>query len=111
MLFRSIEKPDAYNQVFNIGADEPFAVKDLANAVARAMGVRANIVNVPARNEVQHAYSSHDKVRRVFGERRLHTLDEGLCNMAAWVKQAGARTSHEFGAIEITKNFPKAWLS
>ncbi|HEY3288538.1 MAG TPA: NAD-dependent epimerase/dehydratase family protein [Anaerolineae bacterium] len=106
----AIERPDALNQVFNVGADEPCTVNELAQAVARAMGVPANIAHVPARNEVQHAFSAHDKVRRVFGERRLHTLDEGLSRMAAWVKQHGARSSHDFGAIEITKNFPRAWM-
>lgn len=110
IMAAAIEKPDAINQVFNIGADEPCTVNELAQAVARAMGMQANIVHVPARNEVQHAFSSHDKVRRVFGERRLHTLDEGLLRMAAWVKEHGARASHEFGAIEITKNFPRAWM-
>ena len=62
------------------------------------------------RNEVQDAYSSHDKVRRVFGERPLHSLEQGLCAMAEWVKRHGARTSKKFNGIEITKNFPQAWL-
>jgi UDP-glucose 4-epimerase len=111
IMVDAIETPGAYNQVFNIGADEPYCVNDLANAVARAMGVHASITHVPARNEVQDAYSSHDKVRRVFGKRQVHTLDEGLCKMATWVRRVGARASHEFGAIEITKNFPRAWLT
>ena len=30
--------------------------------------------------------------------------------MAAWVKQHGARKSKKFENIEVTKNFPVAWL-
>jgi UDP-glucose 4-epimerase len=71
---------------------------------------KPNITYVPARNEVLHAYSSHDKVKQVFGERPLTSLDEGLARMAAWVKQHGARQSQEFGNVEVMKNFPKAWL-
>jgi hypothetical protein len=31
--------------------------------------------------------------------------------MAQWVKAHGARRSQKFEGIEVTKNFPKAWLS
>lgn len=107
----AIEMPAAYNQVFNIGADQPYSVKELAQKVAQAMGVEPNIVHWPARNEVLHAYSAHDKVRQVFGSRPLHSLEEGLAKMAAWVRQHGARTSQKFDNIEIMKNLPAAWLS
>ena len=110
IIAQSVFLPAAYGQVFNLGADQPYAVNDLARAVARAMGVEPQVVHLPARSEVVHAYSSHDKVRRVFGERRLTGLDEGLSRMAAWVKKHGARESRQFGHIEVTKNFPQAWL-
>jgi UDP-glucose 4-epimerase len=106
----AISVPAAYNEIFNIGADQPCTVNDLAQSVARAMGVTPNIMHLPARNEVQFAYSSHEKIRRVFGERRLYALEEGLMRMASWVKQDGAKTSQKFQGIEVTKNFPKAWL-
>jgi UDP-glucose 4-epimerase len=106
----AIETPEAHNQIFNIGADQPYSINELATAVARAMGVEPNIAHVQARNEVVNAYSSHEKVQRVFGQRAPHTLDEGLSCMAQWVKQHGARTSNKFKDIEVTKNFPQAWL-
>jgi UDP-glucose 4-epimerase len=107
----SIEVPGAYNQVFNIGADQHYSVNELAEAVAKAMGVEPDIAHLPARNEVMHAYSSHEKIRRVWGERELVSLDSGLLRMAEWVKAHGARSSQKFGEIEIEKNFPKAWLA
>jgi UDP-glucose 4-epimerase len=105
----SIEVPEAYNQVFNIGADQPYTINELAEAIAHSMDVEPNIVYVPARNEVTHAYSSHEKVRHVFGQQRLYSLEEGLHRMATWVKEHGARTSQEFENIEVRKNFPRAW--
>jgi UDP-glucose 4-epimerase len=110
IMAEAIETPPAYNQIFNIGADRPYSINELAAAVAQAMGVEPDIRHVPARNEVVHAYSSHDKVLRVFEERPLYSLDDGLARMAAWVRQHGARSSSEFENIEVTKNFPKAWL-
>jgi UDP-glucose 4-epimerase len=110
IIARSIDVPEARNQIFNIGADQPYSVNELACATALAMGVEPNIRHMPARNEVMHAYSSHEKVRRVFGEREPVSLEEGLSRMAAWVRQHGARQSKRFEAVEIEKNFPLAWL-
>jgi UDP-glucose 4-epimerase len=110
IIAESIHVSDAYNQVFNIGADQPYTVNELANAVAKAMGVAPQILHKPARNEVLHAYSSHEKVRDIFPAKKLTSLEDGLAYMAAWVKKYGARQSQKFENIEVMKNFPKAWL-
>lgn len=110
ILAEAIATPAAYNQIFNVGADQPYTVNELAQRVAAAMGVALQVVHLPARNEVVNAYSSHEKVQRIFGPRRLTTLEEGLERMAAWVKQHGARASRKFEEIEVRKNFPRAWL-
>ena len=110
IIAESIDIPAARNQVFNIGADQPYSVNELARSVAEAMGVEPNIAHLPPRNEVLNAYSSHEKVGRIFGERKLHTLEGGLSLMANWVKQHGARESRRFDNIEVSRNFPRAWL-
>jgi UDP-glucose 4-epimerase len=110
IMAEAIDTPAAYNQVFNIGADQPYTVNELAEAVAHAMGVEPNILRTPARNEVVSAYSSHAKLIQVFGERTPCSLEDGLQRMATWVKQQGARASKPFEGIEVTKNFPQAWL-
>ena len=111
IMVRSISEPGAYNQIFNIGADQPYSINELAIEVARAMEVEPDIAHMPPRNEVLNAYSSHEKVLRVFGEQKLTGLEEGLGRMAAWVKQHGARQSKKFDDVEVMKNFPVAWLS
>ncbi|MEW5976942.1 MAG: NAD-dependent epimerase/dehydratase family protein [Acidobacteriota bacterium] len=110
LIAKAIDVPKAYNQVFNIGADQPYSVNELALAVARAMQVHPQIVHLPARSEVINAFSSHEKVESVFGGRESYSLDEGLSRMAKWVRKHGARSSLEFEGIEVMKNFPKAWM-
>lgn len=110
IIAESAMLPAAHNQVFNIGADQPYSVRDLAVAVAVAMGVDPQIAHLPPRNEVMDAYSSHENVWRVFGKRPPVPLAEGLSRMAEWVKRHGARASQEFEHIEVRKNFPAAWL-
>jgi UDP-glucose 4-epimerase len=110
IMAEAIHLPTAYNQIYNIGADTPYSINELACSVASAMGVEPEIAHLPARDEVLHAYSTHDKLEQVFGLRKKISLEEGLSRMATWVKQHGSRSSQEFKEIEVTKNFPVAWL-
>ena len=110
MMAQAIEIPAAYNQVFNIGADQAYSVNELAGEIAHAMGGTPDVVHFPPRNEVQDAYSSHAKIQRVFGIHDTTSLPVGLNRMAEWVRQHGARQSQKFKNIEVEKNFPVAWL-
>lgn len=102
----------ARNQVFNVGAETPYTVNALADAVRAAMGAPDHpVAHLEARREVKIAYSSHDRMHEVFGPGRNTSLDDGLRRMAAWVEEVGARQSRDFGPIEVTRNMPPSWLS
>lgn len=103
--------PAARNEIFNIGADEPYAVNDLAQIVAETMGAECNVLHLDARNEVRVAFSDHSKALRVFGQRSQTPLRTGIRAMADWVKTHGARESNVFENIEVTKNLPASWAS
>ena len=109
IMAEAIDVASARNEVFNIGADTPCTLNDLVGAVAAAMGVEADVIHLAPRLEVQHAYSTHDKIRDVFGERPQVSLQDGLKEMAAWVRGHGARQSAPFTGIEILKHLPAAW--
>lgn len=112
VIAESIRRNQSYNQIFNIGADTPYEVRYLAEAVARRMGAEPKITHLPARNEVEHAFSSHEKVRAYFGDMIKNiSLEEGLQKMAAWVRQEGAKKGRPFTAIEVHKNLPPSWTS
>lgn len=111
VMAEAIQTPAAYNQIFNIGADQPYSVNELAMAVAKAMEVSPQINYLPPRNEVKDAYSSHHKIEKVFGKRSTTTLEEGLKAMAVWVNKYGSRQSQKFNNIEISKNLPAVWLA
>ena len=109
VIARSIEVEEARNEIFNVGADQPCSVNDLAQIVAHEMGAAPRIDHQPARNEVLHAWATHEKARRVFGGTEEIPLEEGIRRMAAWVRQAGARETPRFTAIEIARGLPPAW--
>jgi UDP-glucose 4-epimerase len=110
IIAASIDRPKAYQHVFNVGADTPYSVLELAETVAAAMGVKSEIRHLEARNEVVHAFSSHDKVNAVFGDViRNVSLEEGVNKMAAWVKTVGAHHGQPFKNIEVFKKLPPSW--
>ncbi len=108
-IAKSVTIKEAYNEVFNIGADTPYTVNTLVDVVGNAFGVKPNVKYLKARNEAVHAHSNHDKAKRVFGEPTGISLEEGIQRMAEWAKRVGARQSKEFGNIEIYENLPESW--
>jgi UDP-glucose 4-epimerase len=109
LLARSIEIDEARNQVFNVGADRPYSILDLVDVVGRVLGVEPRLSHQPARNEVQHAWASHDKARRILGEGPGIDLEEGVRRMAEWAKRTGVRKTPKLAHIEIEKGLPPIW--
>lgn len=111
IIAEAVNVPQARNEIFNLGADEPFTVKALSEFVAEAMGLPHRVKHLAARNEVVIAFPDHEKVYGVFGRSTSTPLSEGLRAMAAWVKAHGARQSSLFTGIEIVKNMPPSWCA
>ncbi|MCF7838168.1 MAG: NAD-dependent epimerase/dehydratase family protein [Candidatus Marinimicrobia bacterium] len=110
-LAAAIEKPAAFNRVYNVGSDEPQSVRALADRVAAAMGIPPRVESLAERREAVHAFADHAAFRAAFGaDRPMTPLAEGLAKMAAWVRRHGARQGRPFAAIEVARNLPPAWV-
>ncbi len=105
----SINFPQAYNEVFNIGADKEYTVNELANIVMDAMGKKGMVRYVEARHEAIHSYANHDKAKRFFGMGAGAPLSEGIQRMAEWAIKTGVKSSKKFKEIEIIENLPALW--
>jgi UDP-glucose 4-epimerase len=110
VIAHSVERSQHYGETFNIGADTPYSILELASAVAEAMAVGLELRHLPERFEVEHAYADHSKAQRAFGDLMSGvTLDEGLRRMAQWAKTRGPQDVRSFYRLETTKNLPPAW--
>jgi UDP-glucose 4-epimerase len=110
IISRSPLVPVSANEVYNIGADTPYTILELAEEVARAFGVEANVEHLDARNEVVHAFSDHAKVRGDFDPPEPLELRAGIERMAEWVREYGTRDPIEFtGEIEVERGLPASW--
>jgi UDP-glucose 4-epimerase len=102
--------PQAAGEIFNIGANHPHSVNELARTVAAAMGAPNHpIEHLSARQEVHTAYSDHSKVARVFGVGLQTSLEAGVARMAAWAKTSGVRSGKPFEGVEVSRNMPESW--
>lgn len=97
------------NEVFNVGADQPVSVNELARTVAEAFGATPVLEYLPAREEVVAAWADHSRFRDVFQPGDEVSLVDGIARMAAWAREVGPRRSSEFSNIEITRNLPESW--
>jgi UDP-glucose 4-epimerase len=112
VIARCIDVPEAANEAFNVGADTPYTVLDLAHAVGEALDVaEPEIEFLPARKEVVHAFSDHSKLHRVFGQEQTVALEEGLRRMGAWALETGVREPVRFESVEVLRNLPPSWAA
>ena len=110
VIARSVERPEAFCQVFNTGSDVPCTINELIEVVAGTMGVTPEVDYLPPRREVPHAYASHDKIKEVLGDLIGEVpLEQGIGRMADWAHRHGARQSRQFDNIEIRRNLPPSW--
>ncbi|MGH9529789.1 MAG: NAD-dependent epimerase/dehydratase family protein [Terriglobales bacterium] len=109
IIARSANQPTALNQIFNVGADVPHTVNELAEVVSEALSLPCRVLHLDPRNEVKIAFSDHSKAERVFGRHEMRSLPDGVSAMARWVREHGAKESNIFDGIEISKNMPASW--
>ncbi len=109
LIARCVDVPQSNRQIFNIGAETPTSVRELAHVVAKVLGAEPNIRFLDARKEVVHAFSSSDALQRVFGRQAFVPLEAGIARMAAWAKARGPRLTKPFAGIEVLKNLPASW--
>ncbi|MEQ9405268.1 MAG: NAD-dependent epimerase/dehydratase family protein [Cyclobacteriaceae bacterium] len=110
IIANCVNHQECYGEVFNLGADKDYSVKELATEVMKAMEIDGELRFLDARNEVVHAHSDHSKVKKIFGEYSTTSLPDGLRGMVGWAKATGVKKSSKFKNIEITEKLPPVWL-
>ena len=109
VIARAVETPGCWNQAFNIGADTPVEVIEIARQVSAALDIPMNVRHLDARKEVVHAFADHSKARRFFGPVESVPLEEGISRMVAWVRKHGIPKPTPTPPVEIFRNLPKSW--
>lgn len=109
IIAHSVRYPEATNSIFNVGSDEVTTVGNLASLIMKSMNVDLPITYLEERNEVKHAFPSHNKLKTVFSPPPPVSLEDGLHKMIKWARTAPSKEVKNFTEIEIRKNLPPSW--
>jgi UDP-glucose 4-epimerase len=98
----------ARNQVFNVGADRTYTILELAHEVAAAVGVRPNVVHLPARNEIAQVIADQTRLKRTFAPPPEVDLPTGLRRMVGWAKERGPAVQPAVETLELADKLNSA---
>lgn len=104
-----VDKPEVWNQTFNVGSDRVMTVKALADMVAKLADVSCQIDYLPARKEASHAHMIHTICRKHFSHVPEPPLEKVLREMIAEARKKGFSRMQTGPEIEVGKGLPENW--
>ncbi|CAN5491267.1 SDR family oxidoreductase [soil metagenome] len=111
-LARLALDPDIDGEIFNVGPDEEFvSILELARRIAAQLNFDLKPIFVPSRpQEVHLATCSADRARSRLGYQTKYTLDQGLADMIAFIRERGPRPFKYHVDLEIVnERTPETW--
>jgi len=97
---------DAANYDYlNIGTGRPVTVLDVANVLSRALekNIEPMIANRFREGDIRHCVSDISKAQRVLGYTPRVSFEDGMQELAAWVREQQAEDRVEMAAGELEK--------
>jgi len=91
-----IRRPEAANEVFNVGSGEPVSVRAVADTLCRQLGIPVPItVSGNFRvGDIRHNYACLKKIGRLLGYHPKYAFETGVERYCAWAKAAGSIPSN-----------------
>lgn len=85
----AMEKPEANEQVFNIGSGNIYSIQFIADKLAEVMGkekLKAEITGKYRVGDIRHCFADTTKTREILGFEPEVKFEEGLFELAEWLK-------------------------
>lgn len=92
----AICRPEAANEIFNVGSGQPISVRAVADALSRRLGIEVPIaVSGNYRiGDIRHNYACLKKIGRLLGYQPKFTFESGVERYCAWARSAGSAASN-----------------
>jgi UDP-glucose 4-epimerase len=104
-----VDRPDVWNQTFNVGSDHVMTVLSLAKLICKLVGVKEDFHFLPARKEAAHAHMIHTICRKHFSHVPEPALNEVLSSMIIEALGKGFSPMQKGPEIEVLKGLPESW--
>ena len=91
----ALEVEGAAGRVFNIGSGRPYAIREVAERLARVMGrpdLAAEVTGQYRAGDIRHCFADISLAREVLGYRPRVDFEQGLQELAGWLE---GRAAHD----------------
>jgi dTDP-L-rhamnose 4-epimerase len=85
----ALEKPEARDQVFNIGSGRQYTVREIARAMGEVLGregFEPEITGNYRVGDIRHCFADITLARRILGYEPGMPLEQGLLQLASWLE-------------------------
>jgi len=88
----ALEVPDAAGRAFNVGSGQPFTVCEVADMLGAILGkpLAADICGEYRAGDIRHCFADITQAQRVLGYHPAVTLEDGLVELAEWLREQTA---------------------
>lgn len=100
----ALELPQAAGETFNIGSGEDRSIREVADALAAAMGadgIEPEILGKSRIGDIRHCFCDTGKAAERLGFRAARPFHDGLAELAAWVAEQTADDRVDQARIEL----------
>jgi dTDP-L-rhamnose 4-epimerase len=101
----ALERPEAADQVFNIGSGCSYSIRELAIRMAAVMGkgyLQPEITGKYRVGDIRHCFADIERAREVLGYEPRVALEDGLRELAEWVEGQTAADRVEEASAELS---------
>jgi dTDP-L-rhamnose 4-epimerase len=92
-LLLAMDKPEANNEVFNLGTGIPTSIGEVAELLIEHLAdgdIEPEVLHQFRAGDIRHCYADITKARRLLGFEPHVSLQEGMVDLLAWVQEQTA---------------------
>ncbi|WP_017733860.1 NAD-dependent epimerase/dehydratase family protein [Nafulsella turpanensis] len=85
----AMETPEADGEVFNVGSGQSYTIQEVAEKMAKVMNkqdIKPEITGKYRVGDIRHCYADISKAKRILGFEPSYTLEQGMEELAEWLK-------------------------
>lgn len=100
----ALEAKDAPDKVFNIGSGRQYTIIEIAERMARAFGadIRPEVTKKYRVGDIRHCFADISLARKVLNYEPTVSLEEGLAELAGWIRDKEPLDRVDEAARELT---------
>ena len=107
-LWNAAVRPEASNQIINLGGIEEISIKDASKILQEVIG-EGEVIHLEGRHEVKHSIPTYQKSIDILRFEHKTSMKDGLIQMWEWAKQQPMKERFIWPEYELDKGIYSFW--